>query len=389
MKERTKAKRFLICRFGGIGDSLCCTRLAAELKSRHKGCKVDFAVRAEIAELFSEERVFDRVLPTKRFPPSQQDSVEWDFGWIAIECIKNQYTQVFDLRFSIENNVPGPWIQLVHTEGPWRGSMSSNYVHWMDMSLGWCNIDPTTVEDKLPILTLREDEIAWAKDRLRNKEDELIIGVHLRASSLCRTWYRSDELPDRIRTLLPDATVLFFDSLQTRWHLQREIGSKAIDVKGENGLRKSAALVSQMQLFICADSGFSHVAAALGIPTLTLYTTVPGWTRERDYPKAHMIQSSLKCSPCFSLDGWCPRQAVRAREKLSDRENRLLDYEAQKVPPPIAAREMGMPIPMFLEEHAAVKQRLRAMSTEEPDCMKAISPEMIAEKAKEILHGQA
>jgi len=380
-------RRYLLCRYGGIGDTLLLTSLAGEIKRREPGSKVDVAVRAETSELFEEEDVFDGVLPTKRFPPTNVDAVEVESGWVSTECIKPQYDKVYDLRFSVENNVPTVWLPLSETEGPWRRSMSSNYVNWIDMSFGWCNIDPQDVaaEHKVPTYTVLPEELEWAKERVHKQDGDVVIGIHLQASSLCRTWYKADELPKRLKMLLPEAKILFFDPTSLVWQLQGPLGTKTIDVKSEGGLRKSAALLTQMDLFVCADSGYSHIAAALGIPTLTLYSTVPAWTRELYYEKANFIQSDLSCSPCFSLDGVCPRQQKRARERLSDREKKLLKFEEEKVPPPIAAREMDMPLPAFMQEHAAARQRLRSMSTEEPDCMKNISPEMIAEKAKEIL----
>ena len=103
---RKKAEKFLIIRFGGIGDSLMLTPIVKELKRKHKGCKVHFAVRAEIAELFQHDKLFDKILPVRRMPPTGLDCVHRDHGWISLECIKKNYTQVYDFKFSIELNSP-------------------------------------------------------------------------------------------------------------------------------------------------------------------------------------------------------------------------------------------------------------------------------------------
>ena len=383
-----KKEKFLFCRFGGIGDSLELTPVMAEVKRRHKGCKVHFAVRAEVAELFEHNKLIDKVLPVKRMPPSNLDCVHRDNGWVSLECIKGNYTQVYDFKYSVELN--SPWQQLAPRDGPWRLSMNSNFSHWLELSFGWANIDWRGVLERggeeafLPGYATTDEERKWAKERIPDK-DGPVIGIQLRASSLARTWYRAEELPKTLRVLMPDARILFFDHDNLTWILSEKVGSKRIEVGGENGLRRSAALVERMDLLISADSGFSHVAAALGTPTLTVYTTVPGWTREKYYPKSHAIQSKLSCSPCFTLEGWCPKQQQRTLEALPAEEKRILAYQNQRVPPQQAAAQEKMPVQAFMAAFAGIQQKLKAMCAVEPDCMREISPEAIAEKAKEIL----
>ena len=383
-----KAEKFLICRFGGIGDSLMLAPVVKELKRRHKGCKVHFAVRAEIAELFMHDKLFDKVMPVRRMPPSNLDCIHRDHGWIALECIKKNYTQVYDFKYSVELN--SPWQQLAERDGPWRGSMNSNFTHWLELSFGWANIDWTEVLRRdgikafLPQYVPTKAEQDWAKERIPDKTGP-VIGIQLRASSLARTWYRSEELPAKLRVLIPDARILYFEHDSLTWILTEKVGGKRIEVKGEDGLRKSAALVERMDLLISADSGYSHIAAALGTPTLTLYTTVPGWTREKYYPHSHAIQSELSCSPCFTLGGWCPKQQFRAMESLPEREKRMMAYGNQKVPPQVAAKEEKMPVQAFMAACAGINQKVQAMCDIEPDCMSEISPEVIAQRAKEIL----
>ena len=385
---KKKALKFLLCRFGGIGDSIMLTPVVRELRRKHKGCKVHFAVRAEIAELFQHDKLFDRILPVKRMMPSNLDCIHRDGGWVAIECIKQNYDMVYDFKLSVELN--SPYQQLAPRDGPWRMSMNSNFTNWLELSFGWTNIDWTEVLERdgpeafLPQYVVTDEEREWARARVPDK-DGPVIGIQLRASSFARTWYRAEELPEKLRVLIPNARILYFDHNALTWVLTEPIGTKRIEVKGEGGLRKSAALVERMDLLVTADSGYSHVAAALGTPTLTLYTTVPGWTREKYYPNSHAIQSDLSCSPCFTLEGWCPKQQQRALEGLSEQEKRLLAYGNQNTPLAVAAAQEKMPPQAVMAAHAAIQQKLQALRTLEPDCMRAITPELIAERSKEIL----
>jgi ADP-heptose:LPS heptosyltransferase len=384
---RKGAKKILICRFGGIGDSVILNIVARELKKKYKHCRIHFAVRSEIASLFTKDKTFDKILPTKRFPPTNIDCIQRDNGWVALESVKHNYDLVFDLKFSIERNSPEIWMHLAATDGHWRQSMSSNFVQWIDMSLAWCKIDPTTVTDKVPGFVLTDDERTWAKDRIMKKPGERVVGIHLHASSLARTWYKERELPDRLRVLYPDTKVVFFDDSRKHWLVSDKVGTKDIDTSGENGLRESAALVSQMDLLISADSGYSHIAAALDTPTLTIYTTVPSWTREMYYPNSHAIQSKLPCSPCFTLGGWCELVEKRAYDQFTAREKQIVELEKEGVALPEAARRLKTQPGALIAESQALKQKRHGLCAIEPDCMREISPEMIAERAKEILDG--
>ncbi len=67
-----------------------------------------------------------------------------------------------------------------------------------------------------------------------------------------------------------------------------------LDLAGRTGLLEAAAVLARMQLFIGNDSGLGHLAAAAGIPTLTLFG--PGEpARYRPWnPRGRWLQSPTR-----------------------------------------------------------------------------------------------
>jgi ADP-heptose:LPS heptosyltransferase len=75
------------------------------------------------------------------------------------------------------------------------------------------------------------------------------------------------------------------------------------------GIRIMFALLKFAYLFIGIDSGFSHAAAALRIPSVLLYGPIDSYLRAKYFASAVCIQAKVKCGPCqshFFGKGYCP-----------------------------------------------------------------------------------
>jgi len=51
----------------------------------------------------------------------------------------------------------------------------------------------------------------------------------------------------------------------------RRLGESCAVAAGEFGLRQSAAIISELDLYVGVDTGPTHIAGALGIPMVALY----------------------------------------------------------------------------------------------------------------------
>lgn len=76
-------------------------------------------------------------------------------------------------------------------------------------------------------------------------------------------------------------------------------------------LGRTAALIARCSLFVNTDSGLGHLAAAVGVPTVTLFGPAnPAMTRPYG-ARGHVLAPALPCAPCYDY----PYASIRPRVK--------------------------------------------------------------------------
>lgn len=390
-------KTALLFRLGGLGDILILTCVARELKKR--GYEVDGCFgspTANVKLLLGNLGLFRNIfVQTKMFTGLDVFETE-DGDFVSTELLKPGYDLVVDYKFAIELN--SHYKHLAGAPGKeWMVSQNSNYVNWMDVMFAWAGIDPTEIadEDKIPIYKPEQSELDWAKTILRAGNADKVISMQTNASSLVRTWYHPDRLPKEIKDVYGNKgnrkiEFVVFDG--ANWQLLR--GRFVIPIKipdGVDPIRASCAIVANSDLFIGADSGFSHVAESLGVKSLTIYTTVPAWTRMRYYKNAKAIEpvgkvfDGVECRPCFVLDRYCPRIRERATREFGPREQKIKEAMETNRDPSEVAKELNTTIPGIMAEAEGLKKRYEALIEMQAPCTATITPERIAEAIREFM----
>ena len=127
--------------------------------------------------------------------------------------------------------------------------------------------------------------------------------------SLCTTWQSKEWPPERfcaaLAALPEDVQIVFLGSGADRPVIDEAMKTlevswrgKAVSVAGETSLLETAALMKEATLLLCPDTGPLHIAAAVGLPTLSLW----GPTRPTIYGPLHgrnfFIESPYPCAPC-------------------------------------------------------------------------------------------
>lgn len=127
--------------------------------------------------------------------------------------------------------------------------------------------------------------------------------------SLCTTWKSKEWPPERfvaaLAALPDDVQIVFLGSGADRPVIEAamaQLGAswrgKAVSVAGETSLLETAALMKEATLLLCPDTGPLHIAAAVGLPTLSLW----GPTRPTIYGPLHgrnfFIETPYPCAPC-------------------------------------------------------------------------------------------
>ena len=134
--------------------------------------------------------------------------------------------------------------------------------------------------------------------------------------SLCTTWQSKEWPPERfvavLKTLPEDVQIVFLGSGADRPVIEKAIVSleeawhgRAVSVAGETSLLETAALMKEATLLLCPDTGPLHIAAAVGLATLSLW----GPTRPTIYGPLHgenvFLETPYPCAPCCKTR--CPR----------------------------------------------------------------------------------
>jgi heptosyltransferase-3 len=81
--------------------------------------------------------------------------------------------------------------------------------------------------------------------------------------------------------------------------LQAVVGDRLVIAAGMLDLRRSAALIAQLDLYVGVDTGPTHIAGALGVPMVALYhCSYPGRNLvPLDHPACHMIEHPATGTP--------------------------------------------------------------------------------------------
>ena len=127
--------------------------------------------------------------------------------------------------------------------------------------------------------------------------------------SLCTTWRSKEWPPERfvaaLAALEEDVQIVFLGSSADRPVIRAAMErlalfwrGRAVSVAGETSLLETAALMKAATLLLCPDTGPLHIAAAVGLPTLSLW----GPTRPAIYGPLHgqnfFIETPHPCAPC-------------------------------------------------------------------------------------------
>lgn len=153
--------------------------------------------------------------------------------------------------------------------------------------------------DRTLTLRVSDAERAWAARWLSERgvaDGDVLVAMHPGASSPVRRW-----APDRFATVASrvaerGAKVLVFEAGSTpgaQWP------AGAIVAPGTS-LREFMALLAHCHLLVCNDSGPMHIAAALGVATVSLFTAQrPDWYAPEGAAHRFAVVPDFACRPCF------------------------------------------------------------------------------------------
>ena len=108
--------------------------------------------------------------------------------------------------------------------------------------------------------------------------------------------------------------------------IQRGLEHVFIDLTGQTTMGEIIALLAECRLYIGNDSGLSHLAGALNIPTIVIFgSTLPKFTRPLGR-RVEVLYANLACSPCFQRV--CPLGTLQCMRdiRVDDVMHSVADY---------------------------------------------------------------
>ena len=144
-----------------------------------------------------------------------------------------------------------------------------------------------------------EDERTWASEWLANHgvgAGDVVVGIHPGASAAVRRWQAGRFATVAERAIASGARALIFEPLQPGVSSWPE-GSVPVSA---TTLRQFMALLERCSVVVCNDSGPMHIAAALGVATVSVFTAQrPDWYAPQGDAHAFAVVPGFPCRPCF------------------------------------------------------------------------------------------
>jgi lipopolysaccharide heptosyltransferase II len=147
---------------------------------------------------------------------------------------------------------------------------------------------------------LRTNEIEFARRILDDATSDRAIAVHMTSSQQSRMWPVEHYVSLLTRLCSMNYQIVFLGSAEEASGVEavnRQLGERGISIAGKASLFESAAVIARCRLFIGNDSGPSHIAAALGRPSVVLYGPGNPAVTGQIGPQVRKVCSPRRCDP--------------------------------------------------------------------------------------------
>ena len=160
----------------------------------------------------------------------------------------------------------------------------------------------------------------------KNKKSSRILGINPGASyGSAKRWY-PDQFAKIAIELSSNFDILIFGGVnelefakEIESNLVKNNISNYLNLAGKTTISELTNYISNLDVFITADSGPMHIAASLDIPTIALFgPTDPIETSQWKNSHSVMIKKELECQPCMKRT--CPLKHHNCMKLIDARE---------------------------------------------------------------------
>jgi heptosyltransferase-2 len=264
-----------IVRPDGIGDQILCLPAATALRRLMPKAHITFVSSEYAAPLFEHHPDLDAVLPLRRY-----DRLSEYVGFF-----RGRFDAVVFMR-PFRMPMTAAWLARVPvrvaTANRWHSVLANRWViqHRSDFSrherdynvemLKGLGLDPTPYAQERPRLYLTGAERDAAATRL-GALPRPVVTVHP-GGYTARPWAHYRELAQRLAAAGCGVVVTGSESEGREFRRSGMPESAALlDLAGQLGPRELAAIIGASDVVVCSSTGPAHIAAALDVPTVTIY----------------------------------------------------------------------------------------------------------------------
>lgn len=307
-----RGDRFLVIRLDHLGDVLPATGVPAILKRNRPSAHVAFLCSSLAAPLLEKNPHIDEVLVydapwfrKKRFDRAADSP---NFRKIAGEIRRRR----FDAGFSLRGDARELFLlwaagvrERIGTGATGLGFLATRAVeysertHESQRTLALLRAAGFPADRLKPEITFSEDEERALDRRLAEwglSAGDRMVGFHWEAGTSAKTWPR-----ENVNAFFTEFQQAFAGAkLVLLGGPSQERGPKrAIDLRGKTSVRELALTAKRLSAFVGVDSGPAHLAAALGVPTVFLYSGTNSFEEWRPLSEpATVLRREVPCSPC-------------------------------------------------------------------------------------------
>jgi lipopolysaccharide heptosyltransferase II len=320
-------RRILVVKFLGLGSVLLATPLLRRLREAYPGAHITFLTFRSNAEMVRRLDCVDEVVAVSR---SSAIRLLASVPRLVMQLRRARFDLALDLEFYSRLSNLVSWASGAtrrvgfFVRARWRGSLLTDPVYFNSrlpygravlallQPLGLADADA----ERLVAPEVRAEEQAAAHARLEElgvPREGTVVVVNVNASDLCeeRRWpgHRYARLVERFNgEIAPVDRFVFIGTAGEATAVRRVLDEVApdarpacLDLSGKTTLVELMVLLKRAAMVVTNDSGPLHVAAALGVPTVSLYgpetPALYGPVGEN-----HLVfYASHWCSPCLSV----------------------------------------------------------------------------------------
>ena len=149
------------------------------------------------------------------------------------------------------------------------------------------------------------DGVLNGRAPIRHFKDGVVVGISPGTRNALRSWGR-ERFAELARILDRSGDYRFVliggngDRADTQFIAESLPTAHVVDLAGTSAIADAPPVFAGLDLFIGGETGTTHIAALMGVPTLCIYsgvTNVDSWRPVG--PRVVILRGNVSCSPCF------------------------------------------------------------------------------------------